>query len=537
MNLRYLTDSRLHRRYLQFVILAATLCVFGPVVVRGQAPAGAGAAQTRLPHILSDHAVLQRDRPIHIWGWDAPGATVRVDFRHEHATTHADDLGVWSVYLGPEHAGGPDTLTVHGSTEITLSDILVGDVWFASGQSNMEMPLRGFPGSAVVKDAGKEIASADDPAVCGQTRLLVFEKKTNDFPLDDQPASWTACNSATAANFSAVAFFFGRDIHAREHVPIGLIDSTWGGTPIASWISLNALAADASFMPVFAQRARFADLQTELNARAAYEQRAIAAAKAAGKPAPQFGWHPNQASWEPSLLFNAMIAPAAPYTIRGFLWYQGEADSNSGNQNPQLYNRLFPALIRDWRARWNEGDLPFLYAQISNFNSPAEQWGMIRDAQRQTLSLVNTGMAVTLDIGTRDNVHPPDKQAVGGRLALAARDLVYGEHVEDSGPLPVSVTNVSLANDTGEALRIWFSHAEGLHATGDAVRGFEVAGPDDQFHPAEADIEPDETVIVHSAAVPHPVRVRYAWASYTDANMANGAGLPASTFELPAETN
>jgi sialate O-acetylesterase len=474
--------------------------------------------------MLSDHAVLQRDRPIHIWGWDAPGADVTVDFRHQHAATKADDLGAFSVYLAPESAGGPDTLTIHGTTSTTLSDILVGDVWFASGQSNMEIPLRGFPGSAVIKDADKEIASATNP----QIRLLLFRKNSNDYPLDDQRSSWTECNPETATNFSAVAFFFGREIQQREHIPIGLIDSTWGGTPISSWISLDALASDSMFMPVFAARARFAALQTDLAARQAYEQRAIATAKAADQPAPKFDWHPNQASWEPSFLFNGMIAPAVPYTIRGFLWYQGETDSDPQKFYPQLYSRLFPTMIRDWRARWNEGNLPFLYVQISNFYSPDEDWGAIRDAQRQTLSLTGTAMAVSLDVGLRDNVHPPDKQTVAARLALGARDLVYGEHVEDSGPLPISVTPTPENN----ALRVWFSHADGLRAQGSAVHGFELAGPDNQFHPADASID-GTTVLLHSSAVPHPTRVRYAWASFTDANLFNAAGLPASTFAWP----
>jgi sialate O-acetylesterase len=390
------------------------------------------------------------------------------------------------------------------------------------------MPLRGFPGSAVLKDADKEITSAADPAVCGQMRLLVFDKKSNDYPLDDQPSSWTACDPTTAANFSAVAFLFGREIHAREHIPIGLIDSTWGGTPIASWISLDALAADSTFMPVFAARARFADHQTNLIAQQAYEQRAIAAAKATNQPAPKFDWHPNQASWEPSFLFNGMIAPAVPYTIRGFLWYQGETDSNPALFTPHLYSRLFPTMIRDWRARWNEGDLPFLYVQISNFYSPSEDWGAIRDAQRQTLSVANAAMAVSLDVGTRDNVHPPDKQTVAARLTLGARNLVYGEHLEDSGPLPLSVTTTAEDN----SLRVWFSHADGLHATGNQPLGFELAGPDDQFHPADATID-GTTVLVHSTAVPHPTRVRYAWASFTDANLFNAASLPASTFAWP----
>jgi len=475
--------------------------------------------------MLSDHAVLQRDRPIHIWGWDAPGAAITVDFRHQHASTKADELGAWSLYLSPETAGGPDTLTIHGSTPITLSDILVGDVWFASGQSNMEMPLRGFPGSAVVKDADKEIAAATNPEI----RLLVFDKKSIDYPLDDEPASWTECNPTTAANFSAVAYFFGREIQQREHIPVGLIDSTWGGTPVSSWTSLDALASDSSFMPVFAARARFASLQTNLIAQQAYEQRAIAAAKAANQPAPKFDWHPNQSSWEPSFLFNGMIAPAVPYTIRGFLWYQGETDSSPTRFTPQLYSRLFPAMIRDWRTRWNEGDLPFLYVQISNFFSPHEDWGTIRDAQRRTLSVANTAMAVSLDVGTRDNVHPPDKQTVAARLALGARNLVYGEHLEDSGPLPISVTTTSDGNQT--ALRVSFSHADGLRSAG-PLHGFELAGPDNQFHPADATID-GTSVLVHSAAVPNPTRVRYAWASFTDANLFNAAGLPASTFIGP----
>jgi sialate O-acetylesterase len=476
--------------------------------------------------MLSDHAVLQRDRPIHIWGWDTPGAAVTVDFRRQHAATKADDLGAFSVYLNPESAGGPDILTIHGSTQITLSDILVGDVWFASGQSNMEMPLRGFPGSAVVKDADKEIASATNP----QIHLLVFDKKSNDYPLDDQPSSWTTCNPTTAANFSAVAFFFGREIQQREHIPIGLIDSTWGGTPVSSWISLDALSSDSSFMPVFAARAHFAAQQTNLIAQQAYEQRAIAAAKAADQPAPKFDWHPNQSSWEPSFLFNGMIAPAVPYTIRGFLWYQGETDSNLALHNPRLYNRLFPAMIRDWRARWNEGDLPFLYVQISNFYSPAEDWGTIRDAQRRTLSVTNTAMAVSLDVGTRDNVHPPDKQTIAARLALGARNLVYGEQLEDSGPLPISVTSTPDGQQAG--LRVWFTHADGLRATGNTVHGFELAGPDNQFRPADATID-GTTVLVHSSAVSRPTRVRYAWATFTDANLFNAAGLPASTFMWP----
>ena len=227
-----------------------------------------------------------------------------------------------------------------------------------------------------------------------------------------------------------------------------------------------------------------------------------------------------------------MIAPATPYTIRGFLWYQGETDSGP-QLTPQLYHRLFPAMIRDWRARWNEGDLPFLFVQISSFYSPKEDWGTIRDAQRQTLSVTNTAMAVSLDVGLRDNVHPPDKQTVAARLALGARDLAYGEHVEDSGPLPLSVDR-----EPG-GLRIWFSHADGLHVKEDsgrptgntAVHGFEIAGHDGNFQPADATID-GTSVLIHTNLT-GPLSVRYGWASFTDANLYNSTNLPASTFQWP----
>ncbi len=287
--------------------------------------------------MLSDHAVLQRDRPIHIWGWDAPGAAVTIDFRRQHAATHADELGAWSVYLNPEPAGGPDTLAVHGSTEIALTDILVGDVWFASGQSNMEIPLNGFPGSAVIKDADKEIASANDPAVCGQTRLLLFDKKSNDFPLDDQPSSWTACNSTTAANvFRRRLLLRSRDPRARAHPHRP--DRLHLGRHAHRVLDLARRARLRRQLHAGLRAARPLR-RSSTRARRTHRLRAPRdRRRQSRRPArTQFNWHPNQASWEPAFLFNGMIAPAVPYTIRGFLWYQGETDSNPGNQNPQLY--------------------------------------------------------------------------------------------------------------------------------------------------------------------------------------------------------
>ena len=483
--------------------------------------AGAARGEVTLPHLLSDHAVLQRESPIHIWGNADPGETVTVHFHDQTRTAKADDLGKWSLWLMPEKAGGPFTLTATGSSGgagVTVSDILVGDVWLASGQSNMEMPLSGFPNSAVLKNGADEIAHA----TLSNVRLLRLEKTTSEFPMNEVSATWTECNPQTAADFSAVAYFFGREISAKEKVPVGLIDTTWGGTPVESWISLMGISSDASLMPLFRSRALFAADLADEPAMRAKEKRERDAAEAAHQPPPKQSWHPNPASWEPAALYNGMIAPETRYAIKGVIWYQGE--TNSDPERAPLYVKEFPALIDDWRRDWAQGDFPFLYVQISNFYSPNEDWGMVRDAQRRTLSVEKTGMAVTLDIGTKDNVHPPDKQTVGARLALAARAMVYGEHgIEYSGPL------FREATVEGSAMRVWFDHAESGLTSDGAPAGFEIAGADGKFVPATAKIN-GSTVVVQAASVSKPEFVRYGWASWTDANLFNKDKLPASTF-------
>lgn len=478
-------------------------------------------AEIRLPKMLSAHAVLQRERPIHIWGWSEPGECVQVSFHAQAQRACATNLGEWSTYLQPEVAGGPYILTVISSTsgaqKVSVEDLLVGDVWFASGQSNMQMPLKGFGPDTPIKDSAKEIAESAHPHM----RLLRFETKSSPYPLDDVAATWTECTPATAASFSAAAYFFGREISEKEQVPIGLIDSAWGGTPIESFISLETIAADAALMPLFTSRARFAENIVAAKAHIAAEKREDDEAKRTGKPAPYHMWHPEESSWNPSYIFNGMVAPATAYTIRGFLWYQGEA--NSDPERAPLYKREMPALIADWRARWGEGDLPFLYVQISSFESPHENWGEVRDAQRQALAMTKSAMVVSIDVGTPKNVHPPDKQTVGHRLALAGRALAYDEKLEWSGPL------VREADRDGRSVRVWFDHADGLHANG-APHGFEIAGADGHFEPASATID-GKSILVSSDAVPLPHLLRYAWANVPDANLQNGVGLPASTFE------
>lgn len=472
-------------------------------------------AEVSLPTVLAEHMVLQRDVPVHIWGTAAPGESVSVEFRGATRASQADNIGRWSVHLPPGEAGGPFTLTVHGQNTITLSDVLVGDVWVASGQSNMEFKVH------QVVNAQAEVAAANHPRI----RLFQVERNVSPYPLSDLKAKrWAECTPETVANFSAVAYFFGRHLEDQLHVPIGLIDSTWGGTPAEAWTSLDDLGRDAALMPVFAQWAHMSDdVERQMVER---EQARKEAEKAAGpgtepKPLP---WAPNERlSWMPAGLYNAMIAPLTPYAIRGAIWYQGE--SNAAPGRAPLYAKLFQTLITDWRRNWAEGDFPFFFVQIANYKAnPADDWPEVRDAQRQALSLVNTGMAVTIDIGTPDDIHPKNKQDVGMRLALAARAVAYGEKLEYSGPLFRQATPLN------NSLQVWFDHVgKGLVAKGGELRGFEIAGPDEKFVPAQARIE-GTTVVVSSTAVPNPSHVRYGWSNNPDCNLFNADGLPASPF-------
>ena len=477
----------------------------------------------RLPQMMSDHAVLQRDRPIHIWGWSTPGSHLIARFHAQTVASDADALGRWSLYLQPEIAGGPYELAISGDgAEVKVTDLLVGDVWFASGQSNMEMPLGGFPGSAVVKDGEKEIAAASNPRL----RLLVVPLKSSDIPLNDIGASWTECTPETARHFSAVAYFFGREIAAKENVPVGLIDSAWGGTPAEAWVSMNTLGSDPALLPAFASRATFADGQMELAATIAAEKREDAEAQAAGKPKPSHPWHPSPESWLPAGLYNAMVAPFTPLALKGFLWYQGE--TNASHDRAPVYDKLMAALIGDWRSHFAQGALPFLYVQISSFQTSGDDWGLVREQQRRTLSVANTAMAVTLDVGMAGNIHPPDKQAVGARLALAARHIAYGESVPYRGPSFRQATS-ELGHDGQSAIRVWFDHAAGLTYRGKPATGFELAGADHHFVPAVARLE-GETALISAPTIKQPVYVRYGWASVVEDNLYNNIGLPASTF-------
>jgi sialate O-acetylesterase len=477
-------------------------------------------AEVKLPSLLADHMVVQRGLPVHVWGMAARGEKVAVTFRGETQSATADPLGRWSLYLSPGEAGGPFAMVVQGSNTIELEDVLVGDVWVASGQSNMEFPMSGLVNSE------KEIAGAQFPKI----RVFRVAHRPSDYPQSDVEAkTWALCMPENVADSSAVAYYFARDLYQGLKVPIGLVESFWGGTPAESWTSLPTLAADASLMPVFAERAQTVVERETTLLRLAQEDsdfaQAAAQAKAEGKPAPGRAWHPDFAAWAPAALYNGMIAPLTRFPIRGVIWYQGEA--NSGERAP-LYARLFQTMIKDWRQAWDEGDFPFLFVQIANWKTgPDGRWPEVREAQRKALALRNTGMAVTIDIGDPVDIHPKDKLDVGLRLALAALAIAYGEKLEWSGPLYRQLTRED------HALRVWFDHAYGLTAKGGgAVTGFEVAGSDGKYVAADAKID-GTSLIVSSASVSDPVSVRYAWADYPTCNLYNREGLPASPFQAP----
>jgi sialate O-acetylesterase len=493
-------------------------------------PAALAPAQITLPKFLSDHMVVQRNMPVHVWGMAAPGEQVSVTFRGQTESTSATKLGRWSVYLKPGGAGGPFDIAIKGGPApavaegaapvaksgdiVTIHDVLVGDVWIASGQSNMQFALENAASAAT--DLPK--------AGIADIRLLIVDDKAADHPQDDLPTTgWAASSPETAKGFSAVAWFFAREIHEREHVPVGVIDSSWGGTTAEAWTRMTALGQDAQINSLFAARGQMMDQAADTALTVKDEDRQRAEAKAQGKPEPQFPWHAPFESWGPANLWNGMIAPLTGMAIRGVIWYQGE--SNAGPERAPYYDRVMRDMIEDWRHEWGIGPFPFYYVQIANWNTgPEVNWANVREQQRRTLGERNTAMAVTIDIGTPDNIHPPDKADVGHRLALAARALDYGETgLEYSGPM------FRQATVEGGAIRAWFDHAGGLTAKGGPVTSVEIAGTDGKWAAATAHVN-GETIIASSPDVPNPVAIRYGWASNPQCNLFNSDGLPASPF-------
>ncbi|GAA4309065.1 sialate O-acetylesterase [Compostibacter hankyongensis] len=452
----------------------------------------AGAA-IRLPAIITDSMVLQQRSEAPVWGWASPGEAVSVEgswAKGSPVSTKADEQGKWMVKLKTPAAGGPYTLTIRGEQTLVLHDIMIGEVWVCSGQSNMEMPVSGWKGAPLL-NSEQEIAAANYPNI----RLFTVKKAIATDPQEDCSGSWSACSPQTVAGFSAAAYFFGRQLYQKLHVPIGLIHTSWGGTVAEAWTSSDALRT-------------LGDFNAALDQQDSLRKMSAAAPK-----------DPNH----PSLLYNGMIAPIVPFGIKGAIWYQGESNVGRAAQ----YEKLFPTMITDWRNRWKEGNFPFYFVQIAPYKYGGDgiKSAALRDAQRKSLGVPNTGMVVTLDIATPDNIHPANKEEVGRRLALWALARTYGQKgIVYSGPLYKKL------QVKGNRAILSFDYAkDGLNTKGGPLSGFELAGADGNFVPAEAAVKGNK-VVVRAATVSHPTAVRYDWTDTSTAHLFNKAGLPASSF-------
>jgi len=498
-------------------------------------------ADVKLPKLIADGMVLQQGVKVNIWGSADPGEHVAVSFQDQRASAVANGAGHWELKLGPFSPGGPFTLTISGKNALVLHDVLVGEVWVCSGQSNMEMPVAPAAGgwSLGVLNYQDEIARADYPTL----RMFTVQHAVADKPQTDVQGSWVAAHGEAVGNFSAAAYFFGRDLQKALNVPVGLIHSSWGGTTAEAWTSRGTLESDSDFKSIIEDGTKllsaYPKVFQDYDQRLAEWRNQSDKAEAEGAiipPPPALPKDPRSDPARPSGLFNGMVMPLAPYTIRGVIWYQGESNSD----RPFQYRKLFPAMIQDWRHAWGEGDFPFLYVQLANWgvHTLKWRWPELREAQAMALSLPKTGMAVTIDIGDGSNIHPQNKQEVGSRLSLAAQGIAYGRDVVFSGP-----TYESMAVEGG-AIRLRFQHADGgLIAKSQSiinVSGFEVAGVDRKFVGADARID-GNTVVVSSGEVAHPVAVRYAWGMNPRPSIYNQEGLPASPFrtdewdDLPPE--
>jgi sialate O-acetylesterase len=484
-------------------------------------------ADVRLPAVIGDNMVLQTGTRVSLWGWADPNEeiNVHVSWSKVDWTIQADSQGKWIFQTASPQTGGPYEIAFKGKTTITVKNILAGEVWACSGQSNMEMAVQSSA------NAKEEIAAADYP----QIRLFTVEKKVAEKPLDDCKGKWVVCSPQTAGGFSAAGYFFGRELHKEIKQPIGLIHTSWGGTPAEAWTSPAALQENPNLEPILTRYKQA--LETLPQAMTKYKedlakwQEAVKQAKADGKQPPSRPGAPlgpdNPNS--PSGLYNAMIAPLVPYTIRGVIWYQGESNAGRAYQ----YRDLFPTMIKSWWTAWEqEGqeDFAFLFVQLANFMPVKEEpgdstWAELREAQLMTLELPNTGMAVITDIGDAKDIHPKNKQDVGKRLALWALANTYGKNVVYSGPMYKSMVK------KGHTIVLDFNHLGGglVAKGGEPLKGFAIAGADRKFVWADAKIDGDK-IVVSSEKVADPVSVRYAWADNPVCNLYNKAGLPASPF-------
>jgi sialate O-acetylesterase len=498
----------------------------------------AALADLRLPSFFSDNMVLQRDKPVSIWGWAEPKTEVHVLLHGKLEKTMADEQGTWRVALPAMKANseGANLVIENQSDRLEIKNVLIGEVWFASGQSNMAFVLKNS------QDATEDIAAAKHPGI----RMFLATNTPASEPQSDIEGSWSVCTPETAGSFSAVAYFFAKKIHEETGLPVGIIKSCWGGKRCECYTSREAMLSNEHGKKMIAeldeQSAKFdsagAKEKYQVQLEKWQKQSAQIRAENKGKEKsaqkriprrPQPPKAPNRNEGNPTVLYNGMIHPFVGYTMRGAIWYQGEANCRT-NLAP-IYQEMFTLMIEDWRARWND-DFAFYFVQLANFKKPTvepgidSEWATVQNQQRLTLELPGTGMATINDVGAANDIHPKDKKTVGQRLARWALKNQYGQNVVVSGPLFES-TKLE-----GDRAIVKFTHlGNGLSTRdGKSPQRFELAGADKKWHWATAKIEGD-SVVCTSPAVPKPVAVRYAWAANPEgANLINSEGLPASLF-------
>lgn len=484
-------------------------------------------AELRLPQIFSDHAVLQREISVPIWGWDHPGAKVTVNFSGQQKTTTVNQEGKWSLSLDPLTANKtPSSLTISSSTgdKKVFQDILVGEVWLASGQSNMQW---------TISRSRKEDQAVATAKTYPNLRIANIPRAVNYQPQSDVKVSWQISTAEVAKSSSAVAWFFGQNLHQQLDIPVGIITSSWGGSKIEPWTPREAYRDTPELENLYRQRnAQTPGTAAHLEAQRKHLEKVkqwttrAESNLAAGKPSPSLPSAPATMPTGHKTIgtYEAMIHPLIPYALRGFIWYQGESNNGEG----MLYASKMTALIESWRTLWKLPDAPFIYTQLAPFNyrkNKPSDLAEIWQAQLKTLRHPHTGMAVTNDIGNLKDIHPTNKSTVGKRLALWALANSYGQtSLSYSGPL-----YKSLSISKGKAI-IYFDHAEGLKTRdGSPPNHFEIASANNKWFPADVQIK-GSTLIATSNKVRMPTQIRYAWNHLAQPNLTNAAGLPASAF-------
>ncbi len=442
-------------------------------------------SQTRLPAMFSDNMVLQQQQLVSVWGVDDPNTKITVKGSWgKNATAIADGKGHWKLKLQTPAAGGPYIVVIKGSKEVLLKNVLIGEVWFCSGQSNMEMPVKGNSNQPVIGSNETILNSAND-----NIRFLNTPRSASITPLYDVKGEWKAASPAATGNFSATAYYFAKKLQAVLGVPVGIIQSAWGASTIESWMDKESLA--------------------EFKSKVIPEKLPDSI--------------PNRT---PTIMYNSMLHPYVGFTIKGVLWYQGEGNRENANE----YHALFTSMINSWRKQWEQGDFPLYFVQIAPFEPGKVNAAFLREAQLQTmLSVKNAGMAVTMDIGERTVIHPAQKEQVGNRLAYWALVKDYNmKGIAFSGPV-----YKQLEKTANGRLMLTFDHCEqGLTSFGKPLTDFEIAGEDKIFYPAQAMIRNDKNgvLIVWSDSVKNPVSVRYAFRNWAEGSLFNTQGLPASSF-------